>query len=90
MRSRLVTSLCSLLLMDENLDLSPLASFAHLHGRVYLVVSRVLFVESGDQVEEVVEDRSDCGRGKVPGCVLRFGEAQSLERALHVFERRLD
>jgi len=82
--------LCSLLLMDESFDLSPLASLAHLHGRVNLVVSCVLFVERGDQVEGVVEDRGDGGEGKVRGCVLRFGGAQSLEHGLHVAERRLD
>ena len=73
-----------------NVDLFPLASFAHLHGGIYLVVSCVLFVERGDQVEEVVEDRGDGGRGKVRGGVLRFGGAQSLEHRLHVAERRLD
>ena len=64
--------------MDECLDLFQLASLAHFHGRVNLVVSCVLFVERGDQ--EVVEDRCDSGQGKVRGCVLRFGGAQSLER----------
>jgi len=43
----------------------PLASLEHLHGRVYFVVSRVLFVERWDQVEEMVEDRGGGGRGKV-------------------------
>ena len=83
--SRLVNSSCSLLLMDESLDSSPLASLAHLHGRVYLVVSRVFFVERGDQVEEVFEDRGDGGRGKVGGCASTFRGAQSLEYGLHVF-----
>ena len=67
---------------------SPLASLLHLHGRVNLVVSCVLFVERGDQ--EVVEDRCDSGQGKVRGCVLRFGGAQSLERGFCGIERILD